>query len=79
MILTHSMVIGRIGEDPVSLIHAIAAALMVAVKGQADVRVTLGYLALLCVWCYDSPRSIKDFLSEGAHLQFVSDLWRSKQ
>ncbi|KAF8980053.1 hypothetical protein BGZ46_004681 [Entomortierella lignicola] len=62
------------GEDPVSLIHAIAAALMVAVKGQADVRVALGYLALLCVWCYDSPKSIKDFLSEGAHLQFLLEL-----
>ncbi|KAI8345867.1 p115 like vesicle tethering protein [Mortierella sp. GBAus27b] len=62
------------GEDPVSLIHAIAAALMVAVKGQADVRVSLGYLALLCMWCYDSPRSIKDFLSEGVHLQFLIEL-----
>ncbi|KAF9355529.1 hypothetical protein BGX26_006435 [Mortierella sp. AD094] len=62
------------GEDPVSLIHAIAAALMVAVKGQADVRVALGYLALLCVWCYESPKSIKDFLSEGAHLQFLIEL-----
>jgi len=59
------------GEDPVSLIHAITAALMVAVKGHADVRVALGYLALLCVWCYESPKSIKEFLSEGAHLQFV--------
>ncbi|KAF9116419.1 hypothetical protein BGX27_002778 [Mortierella sp. AM989] len=62
------------GEDPVSLIHAIAAALMVAVKGRADVRVALGYLALLCIWCYDSPKSIKDFLSEGAHLQFLIEL-----
>ncbi|KAF9562533.1 hypothetical protein EC968_005203 [Mortierella alpina] len=62
------------GEDPVSLIHAIAAALMVAVKEQSDVRVALGYLALLCVWCYDSPKSIKDLLSEGAHLQFLIEL-----
>ncbi|KAG0264582.1 hypothetical protein BG011_006568 [Mortierella polycephala] len=62
------------GEDPVSLIHAIAAALMVAVRGQADVRVILGYLALLSVWCYDSPKSVKDFLSEGAHLQFLIEL-----
>ncbi|KAF9928458.1 hypothetical protein FBU30_002360 [Linnemannia zychae] len=62
------------GEDPVSLIHAIAAALMVAVKSQADVRVALGYLALLCVWCYDSPKSIKDFLSEGIHLQFLIEI-----
>ncbi|KAF9377653.1 hypothetical protein CPC16_011732 [Podila verticillata] len=62
------------GEDPVSLIHAITAALMVAVKGHADVRVALGYLALLCVWCYESPKSIKEFLSEGAHLQFLIEL-----
>ncbi|KAG0039362.1 hypothetical protein BGZ82_008584 [Podila clonocystis] len=62
------------GEDPVSLIHAITAALMVAVKGHADVRVALGYLSLLCVWCYESPKSIKEFLSEGAHLQFLIEL-----
>ncbi|KAG0342041.1 hypothetical protein BG004_005776 [Podila humilis] len=62
------------GEDPVSLIHAITAALMVAVKGHADVRVPLGYLALLCTWCHESPKSIKDFLSEGAHLQFLIEL-----
>ncbi|KAF9311270.1 hypothetical protein BG003_007586 [Podila horticola] len=62
------------GEDPVSLIHAITAALMVAVKGHADVRVALGYLALLCIWCYESPKSIKEFLSEGAHLQFLIEL-----
>ncbi|KAF9586489.1 hypothetical protein BGW38_003820 [Lunasporangiospora selenospora] len=62
------------GEDPVSLINAITAALMIAVKSRADARVALGYLALLCNWCYDCPKSVKDFLSEGAHLQFLIEL-----
>ncbi|KAF9969922.1 hypothetical protein BGZ73_007509 [Actinomortierella ambigua] len=62
------------GEDPVSLIHSIMASLMMAVKDHADVRVPLGYLALLCIWCYDSSRSVKDLLSESAHLQFLIEL-----
>ncbi|KAF8932108.1 hypothetical protein BGZ58_007221 [Dissophora ornata] len=53
------------GEDPVSLIHAIAAALMVAVKGRADVRVALGYLALLCLIEMISPSSKEDPMVQG--------------
>ncbi|KAG0230025.1 hypothetical protein BGW42_001188 [Actinomortierella wolfii] len=62
------------GEDPVSLIHSIMASLMMAVKEHADVRVPLGYLALLCIWCYDSSKSVKDLLSESAHLQFLIEI-----
>ena len=32
-------------------------------------RVMVGYLQVLAVWCWESPRTVKDFLSEGANLQ----------
>lgn len=35
-------------------------------------RVLAAYLQLLCVWLYDSPLSVKAFLSESANLQVVS-------
>lgn len=35
-------------------------------------RVMVGYLVLLCTWLWDSPKSVKEFLSESANLQVVS-------
>lgn len=35
-------------------------------------RVMVGYLVLLCTWLWDSPKTVKDFLSESANLQVVS-------
>lgn len=35
-------------------------------------RVMVGYLALLCTWLWDSPKSVKEFLSESNNLQAVS-------
>ncbi|CAJ0907201.1 6984_t:CDS:10 [Entrophospora sp. SA101] len=38
-------------------------------KEIAHVRVLIGYLCLLCVWLWDSPQCVKQFLSDSAHLQ----------
>jgi hypothetical protein len=38
-------------------------------------RVMVGYLVLLCTWLWDSPKTVKEFLSESANLQVVS-LWK---
>lgn len=35
-------------------------------------RVMVGYLALLCTWLWDSPRTVREFLSESGNLQVVS-------
>lgn len=35
-------------------------------------RVMVGYLVLLCSWLWDSPKTVKEFLSESANLQVVS-------
>jgi hypothetical protein len=32
----------------------------------------VGYLALLCTWLWDSPRTVREFLSESGNLQVVS-------
>lgn len=37
-------------------------------------RVMVAYLTVLSIWCWESPRTVKDFLSEGAHLQVVRSL-----
>ncbi|CAG8626774.1 9655_t:CDS:10, partial [Funneliformis mosseae] len=58
-------------EENVSLLHSIAGNLMMATRQNADVRVLIGYLSVLCVWLWDSPISIREFLSEGAHLQML--------
>ncbi|RUP43386.1 LOW QUALITY PROTEIN: hypothetical protein BC936DRAFT_137259, partial [Jimgerdemannia flammicorona] len=59
------------GEEPVPLLHQVVAQLMMASQNPAtNVRVLIGYLTLLSVWLYDSPRSVKQFLSEGVHVQF---------
>ncbi|OCF39785.1 hypothetical protein I317_06394 [Kwoniella heveanensis CBS 569] len=34
-------------------------------------RVMVGYLVLLCTWLWDSPKTVKDFLSESANLQVL--------
>lgn len=34
-------------------------------------RVMVGYLILLCTWLWDSPKTVKEFLSESANLQVV--------
>lgn len=35
-------------------------------------RVVVGYLVLLCTWLWDSPKTVREFLDEGANLQVVS-------
>lgn len=34
-------------------------------------RVMVGYLVLLCTWLWDSPKSVKEFLSESTNLQVL--------
>jgi len=40
-------------------------------------RVMVGYLSVLSVWCWESPRTVKDFLAESANLQVVSIIFAS--
>ncbi|CAJ0749105.1 1181_t:CDS:10 [Entrophospora sp. SA101] len=60
---------GGSNEKHVTLLNSIAKNLMMATRQNADVRVLIGYLCLLCVWLWDSPQCVKQFLSDSAHLQ----------
>lgn len=61
------------GEEPVPLLHQVMAALMLSSKESPTAsRAPIGYLCLLCIWLFESPSSVKQFLSEGIHVQFVS-------
>ena len=35
-------------------------------------RIMVGYLIVLSIWLWESPGTVKDFLSEGSNLQVVS-------
>lgn len=68
---------GSSNEEHVTLLDLIAKNLMMATRQNADVRVLIGYLCLLCVWLWDNPHCVKQFLSEPAHLQTVSFLLKT--
>lgn len=36
-------------------------------------RVMVGYIILLSVWMWESPKTVKEFLSEGTNLEVVSN------
>ncbi|CAB5295888.1 unnamed protein product [Rhizophagus irregularis] len=64
------------GEENITLLHTIAGNLMIATRQNAerqnaDVRVLIGYLCTLCIWLWDSPISVREFLSESGHLQML--------
>lgn len=42
-------------------------------------RVMIGYLIVLSIWLWESPMTVKEFLSEGSNLQVVSRLSSSRQ
>ncbi|GAA94997.1 uncharacterized protein L969DRAFT_91217 [Mixia osmundae IAM 14324] len=72
-------------DDRVSLIHHIVGNLMMAQREQSQgstsaegaalavewSRVMVAYLVTLCVWCWESPKSVREFLDEGANLQVL--------
>ena len=61
-------------DEGAPLLQLIVKNLNMANKNNADVRVLIGYLCLLCVWLWDSPKSVGDFLAEESHFQMVSFL-----
>lgn len=82
---------GGVGDedDRVSLVAILVGNFMMAQREQAHSanaglgperglewsRVMVGYLIVLSVWLWESPLSVKEFLSEGSNLQVVSPLW----
>lgn len=70
-----SLAFGNSPDDSVLLLHRIMYQLYTSVREASgpDVRVVIGLLMLLCTWMYEFPKAVKEFFTEGANLQFVSD------
>ncbi|KAJ3060158.1 hypothetical protein HDU98_003840 [Podochytrium sp. JEL0797] len=58
-------------DEPISLLHKVMYALLIASRESADNRVILGILSLIATWLFASSHAVKEFLSEGSNLQFL--------
>lgn len=72
-------------DDRITLVGVLVGNLMMAQREQAQSvnaglgpervlewsRIMVGYLTSLCVWMWESPNTVKEFLSEGSNLQVV--------
>ena len=75
-------------DDRITLVGVLVGNLMMAQREQAQSvnaghgpervlewsRIMVGYLTALSVWMWESPGTVKEFLSEGSNLQVVSSL-----
>lgn len=57
------------GEEVVTCIQSITANLLSGVQKNADERVLVAYLMLLCGWLFEDLDAVNDFLGEGSNLQ----------
>ncbi|KAJ3388906.1 hypothetical protein HDU84_009320 [Entophlyctis sp. JEL0112] len=58
-------------DEPVSLLHKVIYALLVATRDGGDLRIIVGMLELIAVWLFACVKAVKEFLSEGSNLQFL--------
>lgn len=59
------------GEEVVTCIQTIAANLIACEAKDAEERVFIAFLVILCSWLYENPDAVNDFLSEGSNLQSI--------
>ncbi|KAI5293875.1 hypothetical protein KEM52_005070 [Ascosphaera acerosa] len=57
------------GEEVVTCVQAVTANLVTGLQKNDDVRISIGYVMLLCVWLWEDPDVVNDFLSEGSSIQ----------
>jgi hypothetical protein len=57
------------GEEVVTCIQTITANLITGIQKNADERVLVAYLMLLCGWLFEDPDAVNDFLGEGSNVQ----------
>ena len=69
--LVRGITIGDVesGEEVVSALQQINANLSSCLINSYDPRIAVGYLMLLCIWLYDDPVSVSEFLDETAGIQ----------
>lgn len=57
------------GEEVVTFIQTIATNIITGAQRPEDERALLGYLMLLCLWLFEEPDAVNDFLGEGSNVQ----------
>jgi len=57
------------GEEVVTCIQTITANLITGIQRNADERILVGYLMLLCGWLFEAPDAVNDFLGETSNVQ----------
>ncbi|OLL22699.1 Intracellular protein transport protein USO1 [Neolecta irregularis DAH-3] len=69
--LARSVVLGdaSVGEETVTAIQTMSANLVISLRHNHDERISIAYLSLLCVWLWEDPNSVTDFLYEASSLQ----------
>ncbi|KAK6355412.1 hypothetical protein TWF696_004513 [Orbilia brochopaga] len=57
------------GEEVVTAIQTLSTNLVSALQYGLDSRISLTFLMILCVWLYDNPEAVNDFLNEGSTIE----------
>ena len=57
------------GEEVVTFVQGITSNIIAGVQHVEDERALLGYLMLLCIWLFEEPEAVNDFLGEGTNVQ----------
>ena len=57
------------GEEPLTCIQAVTSNLVAKLQRDADNQVQSAYLMLLCIWLFEYPPAVDDFLGEGSSIQ----------
>jgi intracellular protein transport protein USO1 len=57
--------------ETISLLNKICFTLICASRDGMDINIIIGILMLLCVWLFENTSAVKEFLGEGANMQFV--------
>ena len=57
------------GEEPLTCIQALTSNLLAKLQRDEDDRVQSAFLMLLCIWLFEYPPAVNDFLGEGSSIQ----------
>ena len=62
------------GEEVVTCIQALSGNLISSEQKEEDVRISIGYLMVLCGWLYEDHEAVNDFLGEASNMQSLVQL-----
>jgi len=57
------------GEEVVTAIQSFSANLISSIQYKLDQRISIAFFMVLCIWLFDNPPAVNDFLNEGSTIQ----------